>query len=76
MYPVLEPAQAREFKGAMAEWVRELGAGGALQPDTAKYFVSAFQGSATHRAVLMLLDLWWVRRWPRRWAGALSCAVA
>lgn len=61
MYPVLEPAQAREFKTAMHEWVRELGAAGAVAPDTVKYFVSAFQGSAAHRAVLMLLDLRCVR---------------
>ena len=57
VYPVLEPAQAREFKAAMQEWVGELAAGGALAPDAAKYFVSAYQGSAAHRAVLLLLDL-------------------
>ncbi|PRW20172.1 hypothetical protein C2E21_9164 [Chlorella sorokiniana] len=57
IYPVLEPGQAKEFKAAMQEWVRELGAAGQLQPDSVKYFVSAYQGSAAHRAVLLLLDL-------------------
>lgn len=73
MYPVLEPVQAREFEAAMQEWVRELGAGGAVQPDSVKYFVSAYQGSASHRAVLTLLDLWWVitgRRQVASGAGA------
>ena len=116
IYPVLEPGQAKEFKAAMQEWVRELGelevqahgngcgrldpfvgsdrplrvkpslgpslppplhpppcpsarsgAAGQLQPDSVKYFVSAYQGSAAHRAVLLLLDL--------RWAGARWCSA-
>ena len=60
MFPVLEPAQGREFKAVMQEWVRELGAAGLLAPDTSKYFVTAYQGSNSHRTVLMLLDLRWV----------------
>lgn len=57
VYPVLEPAQAREFKAAMQGWVGELAAGSAISPDAAKYFPSAYQGSAAHRSVLLLLDL-------------------
>lgn len=57
IYPVLEPAQAREFKSAMHAWIRELGDAGAVSTDTVKFFVSAYQGSSSHRTVLMLLDL-------------------
>jgi hypothetical protein len=60
VFPVLEPAQGRDFKAVMQEWVRELGAAGLLLPDTSKYFVTAYQGSNSHRTVLMLLDLRWV----------------
>lgn len=58
IYPVLEPAQAREFKAAMHAWIHELGAAGAVAADTVKYFASAYQGGSSHRTVLMLLDLW------------------
>ncbi|KAL4451310.1 hypothetical protein ABPG77_009382 [Micractinium sp. CCAP 211/92] len=57
IYPVLEPAQAREFKAAMHAWIHELGAAGAVAADTVKYFASAYQGGSSHRTVLMLLDL-------------------
>ncbi|KAL4420778.1 hypothetical protein ABPG75_010434 [Micractinium tetrahymenae] len=57
IYPVLEPAQAREFKAAMHAWIRELGAAGAVSADTVKYFASGYQGSSSQRTVLMLLDL-------------------
>ena len=58
IYPVLEPGQAKEFRGAMQEWVRELGAAGQLSPEAAKYFVTAYQGNNAHRTMLMLLELW------------------
>lgn len=57
MYPVLEPGQGREFKAVMQGWIRELGEAGLVLPDTVKYFVTAYQGSNSHRTVLMLLDL-------------------
>ncbi|EFN50811.1 hypothetical protein CHLNCDRAFT_141741 [Chlorella variabilis] len=57
VYPVLEPGQGREFKAVMQGWIRELGEAGLVLPDTVKYFVTAYQGSNSHRTVLMLLDL-------------------
>lgn len=44
---------------AAARPPRTSGAAGQLQPDSVKYFVSAYQGSAAHRGVLLLLDLRW-----------------
>jgi hypothetical protein len=41
----------------MQEWVQELGAAGHVQTDTVKFFASAYQGSSSHRTVLMLLEL-------------------
>lgn len=55
-WPIAEAAQQKEFKGAAQAWVRGLAAGDRLPPQSAQFFVTAYQSWGA-RTVELLFHL-------------------